>query len=316
MNVLVTTPRPERYLPRLMEAHPTIAFVVARTPAEVLAGVGDAEIVFGHLDRPAFLAARRLRWIQCHGAGVEWLAQIPEAAASDVLITNTRGAHAATIAEHTMGLLVALTRDFPALFAAQRRRVWLRPLARPAIGLAGLTVGIIGFGQIGRAIAERARAFAMTIVALDAQAIERPDHVAACWTLEGLPELLRAADVAIVAAPLTAETRGLLGAEQLALLKPSAYLLAISRGGIVDEAALASALRAGALAGAALDVQEHEPVPPDSPLWDVPNLILTPHCSGESALTTATELAIFRDNLARYRAGEPLHNLIDKARGY
>jgi phosphoglycerate dehydrogenase-like enzyme len=316
VKVLVTTPRPERYLPGLDSGFPGVEFVVARTPEEEVGLVADAEVVFGHLSRAAYLAARRLRWIQCHGAGVEWLAHIPELATSEVVVTNTRGAHAATIAEHTFGLLVALARGFPSLFAAQRRRVWLRPLERPAVGLAGLTLGIIGFGHIGRAIAARAHAFAMPVVAVDAQVVERPDYVAACWTLAGLPELLRTADAVIVAAPLTPETRGLIGAKQFAQMKPTAYLVAISRGGVVDEAALAAALRAGALAGAALDVQVHEPVPPDSPLWDVPDLMLTPHCSGESRQTTATELSIFRENLARYAAGASLTNVVDKRRGY
>lgn len=316
MKVLITTPRPERYLPGLGTGFPGIEFVVARTPEEEVAGARDAEVVFGHLCRAAYLAARRLRWIQCHGAGVEWLARIPELADSAVLVTNTRGAHAATIAEHTFGLLIALARGFPSLFAAQGRRVWTRPLERPAVGLAGLTLGVIGLGNIGRAIAARAHAFAMPVVAVDAHDVPRPEHVADLRTLEGVPELLRRSDAVVVTAPLTPQTRGLLGATQFALMKQSAYLLAVSRGGVVDEGALATALRAGGLAGAALDVQEHEPVPPESDLWDVPNLILTPHCSGESRQTTAAELAIFRENLARYGAGQPLTNLVDKGRGY
>lgn len=316
MKVLITTPRPERYLPGLGAGFPQAEVVLARTHAEAVAGAAEAEVIFGHLTREVFLAARRLRWVQSHGAGVEWLAPIPELVASDVIVTNTRGAHAATIAEHTFGLLIALARGFPSLYRAQGRREWLRPLERPAIGLAGLTLGVIGFGQIGRAVASRGHAFAMRTIAIDAQEMPAPDFVADLRGLDGLPELLRRADAVIVTAPLTAETRGMIGGEQLALMQPSAYLLAVSRGGVVDERALALALREGRLAGAALDVQEREPLPPESELWDVPNLLLTPHCSGESRQTTALELSIFRENLTRYIAGEGLMNMVDKRRGY
>ena len=316
MKLLVTAPWSEAQLVETRAAFPDVEFIWAQSHDAAERLIGDAEIVFGHLHRGGFLAAHQLRWIQCQGAGVEWLAQIPELIESDVVLTNTRGAHAATIAEHTFGMLVYLARGFRSLVAAQERKEWLRPLMVRPVGLAGLTLGVIGLGNIGRAIAKRGSAFDMKVIAVDAVDMPKPDYVQDLRQLDGLNDLLRRSDVVVVAAPLTSETRGMLGPEQLALLKPSAYVLAISRGGIVDDRALAQMLTDGAIAGAGLDVQEHEPLPADHPLWDAPNLILTPHCSGQSALTTAMGTAIFRENLGHYFKGEPLVNLVDKRLGF
>ena len=212
MKLVVTAPRPERYVPALHASFPDVEIVLAEPGA---ASVGDADAVLGHLSRAAFLTAPRLRWIQCQGAGVEWMAGIPELVERDVIVTNTRGAHAATIAEHTLWLLIALARGFYPLFAAQQHHHWLRPLPRPAVGLAGLTLGIIGLGHIGRAIATRARSFEMRVIAVDAVPMPCPEHVEALWLLDGLPELLRRANAVVVTAPLTPQTSGMLGAAQI-----------------------------------------------------------------------------------------------------
>jgi phosphoglycerate dehydrogenase-like enzyme len=316
VKLLVTCNWNPQYLAQVQSAFPQVEFVRALSPAEQLAAIEDAEVVFGHLARAAFLKARRLRWVQCHSAGVEWLAHVPELVESDVVVTNTRGAHAGTIAEHTFGMLIFLARGFRSLVKAQEQRVWLSQPVPAPIGLAGLTLGVVGHGNIGQAIARLGRAFGMRVLAVDARESARTDGLDGFWLLDGLPELLRQADVVAVAAPYTPETRGMLGAAQLALLKPTAFLLVVSRGGIVDEPALVAALKEGRLAGAGLDVTAVEPLPADSPLWDAPNLFLTPHCSGRSERTTAGATAIFRDNLARYLAGRPLTNVVDKRLGY
>lgn len=316
MKVLVTAPWPARQLVELRAAFPMVELAPAKTEEDAIAGVTDADGVFGHLSRDAYLSARRLRWIQSHGAGVEWMMHIPELIASDVIVTNTRGAHAATIAEHTFGILICLARGFYSLFEAQQRRVWLRPLLQPAVGLSGLTLGIVGLGAIGRAVAQRGHAFDMRVIAVDAHDVPQPDFVSDLFRLVDLPEFLRQADVVVVTVPLTEATRGMIGVDQLALMKQSAYLIAVSRGGIIDERALVGALREGRLAGAGLDVQEQKPLPPVSELWDAPNVIITPHCSGESWQTTATATAMFRDNLAKFVAGEPLMNVVNKNLGY
>jgi phosphoglycerate dehydrogenase-like enzyme len=316
VKLLVTVDWSSKHLAEVAAAFPQVEFVTALTDRDATRSIADAEVVFGRLSRETFLAARKLHWIQSHGAGVEFLGDIPELLASDVVVTNTRGGHAATIAEHTLGMLISLARGFQPLDAAQRQAKWLRPLGFEPVGLAGRTMGIIGLGNIGGAIARRAHAFEMPVIAVDAVDAQAPDYVEACWGLERLPELLGRSDVVVVAVPLTAETRGMLGPAQFALMKKGAFLLAISRGGIIDERSLIAALKDGRLTGAGLDVQSREPLPADDPLWQAPHLLLTPHCSGMSELTTASCTAIFKDNLGRYLAGQPLTNLVDKGRGF
>jgi phosphoglycerate dehydrogenase-like enzyme len=317
MNVLVAGVRhPEPLAAGLRAAFPAVTFTVASSSEEVLRGVADAEVVVGHVSREQFLAAGKLRWIQYPGAGVDWMFSIPELLSSAVILTNTRGAQAATIAEHTFGMLIALARGFPSLVMAQHRHQWVRPLERPAVGLSGLTLGIVGLGQIGLAIASRARAFEMTVIAVDPAARTTPPEVSELRAPEGLPWLLAASDAVVVTAPLTPRTRGLIGERELSLMKPSAFLVHISRGGVVDEPALVRALRTGRLGGAGLDVQVQKPVPAESVLWDTPNLFLTPHCSGESRQTDEAVFALCRDNLGRWLAGSPLVNVVDKARGF
>lgn len=300
----------------ITRSFPGVRFALAEEPSAVLREIGDAEVVFGHLTREQFAAARRLRWVQSQGAGVDWLFSIPEIASSDVLVTNTRGAQADTIAEHAFGLLVALARGFSGLFEDQRQRLWRRPLPRPAVGLEGLTMAVLGFGAIGRAIGERAVAFKMKVLACDVARSDLPPYVSRFVAVSRLRQMLGEADVLAVTVPFTEETRGMIGAAELALMKPTAYLLALSRGGIVHETALIEALSSGRLAGAGLDVQEQKPVPPESPLWDTPNLLLTPHCSGESAQTVDKTLRMFADNLRRWLAGDPLACVVDKRKGY
>ena len=322
MKLLITVPWDEGQLLSVKRAFPEVEFVTALSEEQILQAVTDAEIVFGDLSRRAFLAAGKLRWIQCHGAGVNKLMTIPELIAGDVVVTNTSGAHAATIAEHFFGSLIALTRKLPQLYQAQQRGEWVhwsqwsQQVGGPPLTLSGLTLGVIGFGNIGRAIAERAAAFHMNITAIDLLAVPCPPYLAELWGLERLPHLLSQADVVVVTLPGTPQTENLLNREALALLKPGAYLAVVSRGGIVDEEALAEMLTQGRLAGAVLDVFKTEPLPAHSPLWKAPNLILTPHCSGKSEYTTAAATAIWKENLERYRAGSPLRNVIRKELGF
>ena len=298
------------------EAFPQVEFTAASNRDEILREISDAEVVFGGITREAFLAAKRLKWIQNTGAGVDRLAPIAELAESDVIVTNTRGAHAATIAEHAFGLLISLTRNLPQIFQAQQDHDWNVRFDNPMVGLSGMTLGMVGLGNIGRAIAKRGHAFDMDVIAIDAHAVPKPDYVTELRISDGLDDLLRRSDVVAVTTPRTPNTAGLLGEQQLGLMKPTSYLLVVSRGGIVDEDALARMLSDGRLAGAGLDVTATEPLPENSPLWDTPNLLITPHCSGGSAFTSANVIAIFRENLRRYLAGEPLTNLVDLKLGY
>ncbi len=295
---------------------PQVQFVSATDRDDILREIVDTEIVFGSISREAFIAARKLKWIQSSSAGVEQFTQISELVDSDVIVTNTRGAHGATIAEHAFGLLINLTRQLPQLFEAQGKHTWMERFDTPQLGLTGLTLGIIGLGNIGRAIAKRGHAFDMNVIAIDVHKVPKPDFVAELRLADGLDDLLQSADVVAVTIPYTPETEELLGQQQLKLMKSTAYLLVVSRGGIVDEEALSQMLREGRLAGAGLDVTATEPLPKDSPLWNTPNLLLTPHCSAHSAFTSTTGIAIFHENLRRYLARKPLTNLVDLKLGY
>ena len=314
LKVLVTNEWIVGFVDALRRELPAVEFIVPDTEEQKLAAAADAEVALGSVTAELLAAAPRLKWVQSGSAGVEWIP--PELAETDIVVTNTRGAHAATIAEHAFGMLIALARRFDDLRQAQRDKVWLRPAPQPTVGLAGLTMGVIGLGNIGRAIAVRAHAFEMPVIAVDAHPVARPDYVAELGLLDGLDDLLRRADVVAVATPITDATRGMLSAERLALLKPTAYLLGMSRGGIIDEPALVRMLREGALAGAGLDVTAVEPLPADSELWDAPNILISPHSSPTSARTGELVGTMIRRNLQRYLAGEPLENVVDKSLKY
>lgn len=316
MKLLVTTHWVQSYLKDWEKDFPDVEFVGGSTPEEIKAAAADADVAFGPVNEELFHAAKKVRWIQSGSAGVEWLASAPSLRESDVMVTNTRGAHATTIAEHTIGMLVFLARRFDELYEAQKRHEWIRGQGAPRVGLAGMTMGVIGLGQLGRAIAKRAQAFEMNIIAVDVNEVPKPDYVAEVRRLDGMDDLMRRSDVVVVATPITDETRGMIGEAQLRLMQPSAYLLVISRGGIIHEPTLADMLRNGQLAGAGLDVTAIEPLPADSELWDCPNILITPHNSPSSSQTNHNVMSIMKDNLRRYLAGEPLTNVVDKKLGY
>ena len=287
------------------------------TPDELKHHSPEMEVFFGAPSVELIESSPKLKWIQAPSAGVEFVATIPKLANSDVMLTNTRGAHGPSIGEHTIALLLAMTRHIPESIAQQNHRVWDRTvLYRTAREIGGMTMGIIGFGALGRGIAQRARAMDMNVFAVDAQAVDGTGLVDEVWPVSQLDDLIEQSDVVVIATPFTAETRHLIGPVELAKMKPDAYLIVVSRGGIVDEDALAEALRNDHLAGAALDVTRPEPPNPDSPLWDCPRLLLTPHTAGASARKERRVVEIFRDNILRFQGNEPLLNLVDKSRGY
>ena len=296
---------------------PDLTIARATTPEEIVREIADTEVFYGFPTAAVVEAAPKLRWIQSPSAGVEYVAKVPALVASDVILTNTRGAHGPSIGEHTFALLLAMTRRLPTSWGWQREHHWGRVEGyRTSREIMGSTMGIFGFGAIGRGIAQRAHAFEMPLLAVDAQAVDGQPWVDEVWPPSRLPDLLERSDVVVVATPLTAETRHLLDGPLLARMKPDSYLIVVSRGGIVDEVALAEALQAGRLAGAGLDVTEVEPLPADSPLWDAPNLIITPHLAGASWQKERRCVEILKENLLRFSKGEALLNVVDKRRGY
>lgn len=276
---------------------------------------GDVDAVFGQLTADEFAAASRLRWVQSPSAGVEWMWRVPGLADSDIVVTNMRGAHAATIAEHAFAMLLAHTRGLSFFAERQKNHEWGRR-QRELLNIKGLTMGIIGFGNIGRAIARRATGFEMRVLAVDAEVVPPGEGVEEVWPLDRLDDLCREVDVLVNSAPITPRSRGMVGRQQIRLLKRGSFVLSMSRGGIIDEPALVDALEEGHLAGAGLDVTATEPLPTGDPLWTAPNLIITPHSSASSKLTTELAWSILSENLGRFTRGETLLNLVDKHRGY
>jgi phosphoglycerate dehydrogenase-like enzyme len=273
-----------------------------------------ADVVYGKLLPDQVARAKKLRWLQTTSVGVDAIL-CPELIQQDVILTNTRGCCGATIAEHAMSFLMALTRG---VGMAAQHRAWV-DLGVKQVELRGLTMGIIGLGGIGREVARRAQAMDMYVIAVDAEPMyeERYRMADELYLVDdGLDLMLKRADVLVSCAPLTPRTQGLIGAKQFSLMKDGSYLVNISRGPIVKTDDLVAALKSGKLAGAGLDVTDPEPLPNDHPLWQQKNVIITPHKAGASQLVVARESAIFTENVRRYVQGLPMLNVVDKEKGY
>ena len=308
----------QQIIPELNRRHPDVTITTCDDRSRLSSEIADADVYFGWLSREDFLAAKHLRWIQSPSTGVDGFVRFPELRDSDVILTNARGVHAACLAEHAFAMIFGFTRGMKALLEHQQRHQWAtRELRNGLVELTGSTMGIVGFGTVGHAIAERARAFGMRVIAVDILPAEKPDQGTQVGGEGDLDALLRESDYVVITVPYTERTRGMIGAAQLAQMKPSAILVGVSRGGIIDEAALVDALTTGRLAAAALDVFDREPLPEDSPLWDIDNLIVTPHAAGGSQFEAPAIRAIFLENVDRFVRGDlPLRNQVGKQRGF
>lgn len=320
MKVLVTNDHlGDAFIDDLRAEFPQVEFAVAMSEGEQLAQAADADAIFGWPSSPDVVeAAARLRWIHCPGTGIDKIMDdLPSLADSDVVLTNARGPHAEPMADHVMWMALSLAHRGRDMAQDQRDKYWsTAKYSHSFVELSGATMGILALGDIGRAVARRAHGFGMDIYAADINPADRPPHVKEVWGLDRLDELLRISDWFVVAAPLTAKSRGMIDARRIGLLRPSSYLIVISRGGIVDEAALADALRGGRLAGAGVDATEVEPLPQDSPLWDLDNLVLSPHASALTPRMYEGRRQAFRENMRRFLNGEPFLYACDKRAGF
>jgi phosphoglycerate dehydrogenase-like enzyme len=280
----------------------------------------DTDIFIGYSLRAEQLThAKKLKWIHSTAAGVAQL-MYPELRDSGIVVTNPSGVFSPPMAEHTMGLLLALARNFPDSTRHQDRShwgqqdIWDKP--QHLTELSGRVLLIVGFGSIGRELAKRARAFDMRVWGVTRSGRGDSTHAEKIVPASQLEAALPHADYVVIAAPETTETRHLVGAKQIARMKPSARLINIGRGSLLDDAALILALEKGTLAGAALDVTSVEPLPPESPLWKAPNLFITPHTSAVSDRLWHRETALLMDLLERWFDGREMFNQVDFARGY
>jgi D-3-phosphoglycerate dehydrogenase len=277
----------------------------------------SADLYCGHakvpVDWDGVVRRGRLQWIQSSAAGMDHCL-VPSVIASDIVVTSASGVLADQVAEHTLGLIIAWCRSLPIFFQAQQKKDFIR---RPTRDLTRATVGIVGFGGVGRRLAEVLRPFRTRILATDMFPVDRPETVDALWPAERLADLLAESDVVVLCAPLNEMTRGMIDRAALARMKPEALLVNAARGQLVVTDDLIAALESGRLAGAVMDVTEPEPLPPEHPLWDAPNVIITPHVAGQCALRIDNMTRLLRENLRRWQAGEPLVNyLADKSLGF
>lgn len=335
IETLITIPFPENLIHRLQGISPKLnvsAIPAARVediPAEIWA---RTEILYTASLMPTPEQVPALRWIQFHFAGIDRHTSHPLLEKENVQITTLSGAAMSQMAEYALTMMLALGHKIQALGNNQKKFDWPKDRYErfAPFELRGKTVGIVGYGSIGRQIARLLQPFGTTVLAAKYDAMQTQDNG---YTLEGLGDpqgdfvyriypfqalasMLKECHFVVVTVPLTAQTRNLLNAKALNALKPGAYLVDISRGGIVDHVTLLENLKNGKLAGAALDVFPEEPLPASSPLWQLPNVIITPHISGSSPHYEERAVALFSENLHRYLGGLRLYNLFDRHRGY
>ena len=284
------------------------------------AEISDAEIIIAWSLRPEqIIAARNLRWIHSPAAAVHQL-MFPELIRSDIVLTNAREVHGPVVAEHVIALIFALAKKIPGSVRLQQKHVWGQQLLWDELPrvreVAGATLGLVGLGSIGRPVVRSAKALGMRVVAVREHPEKGSEGADVVFGPADINELFRQADYVVLAAPVTDSTRAIANAERLALMKPGACVINVGRGPLVDEAALAVALREKKIGGAALDVFPKEPLVADSLLWDVPNLLITPHTAALTDKLWERHYSLFSENLRRYLAGEPLLAVVDKRKGY
>lgn len=301
---------------RIRELAPDMRVLVTEDKAAIEAVLGDVEIAARRFPHDLLPRAHNLRWFQQWGAGADWLLRYPQVADMDLVLTNASGVHAIPISAHIMAFLFAFARSTHQAVRAQVERQWDRAEGRSVFELAGRTMVLIGMGAIGERTAQIAAALGMRVLGVRRDPGIRTPGVEAMFGPDRLCDLLPQADFVVLTVPLTRQTRGMIGEKELRAMKQTAYIVNIGRGGTIQETALIRALREGWIAGAGLDVFEAEPLPADSPLWDMDNVILTAHYAGRTPRYEERAMAIFMDNLRRYRAGEPLRNVVDKKLGY
>lgn len=333
VKVLSVLKLSDEQLDRLRAVSPRleVAQVTCKTPEDMLPLLGEPEVLYTYHADFSPEQAPHLKWVQLSSAGADHVLDKP-IMRSDIAITTASGIHAIPIAEYVFGSMLAFARRFHVYLPMQQKHEWPKGRWSALLGaeLRGATIGIIGYGSIGREIGRLAKAFGMRVLASKRDPAKREDggyrvqgagdakmeYVDEVFGPRQLEEMVSACDYVVVALPLTPETRGIVSESVIRAMKPTAYFVNISRGEVVDEEALIRALREGRIAGAGLDVFWKEPLPPDSPLYDLPNVILTPHVSGATAAYNDRATDLFAENLRRYLAGEPLLNLVDKTVGY
>ncbi len=316
MKIVLCYPVEKEHIRQIQAAIPD-AEIVDAGQERIAEALFEADIFCGHakvpVDWDGVVRQGRLRWIQSSAAGMDHCL-VPSVIASDVIVTSASGVLADQVAEHTIALVTAWCRRLPAFFLAQQQRDFTR---LPTRDLHRSTVGIVGFGGVGRRLARLLSMFRTRILATDMFPIDKPDYVESLWPTEYLDKLLSESDIVVLALPLNNMTRRIINAEALARMKRSSLLVNVARGPLVVTGDLIEALQGGTIAGAVLDVTDPEPLPADNPLWEMPNVTITPHVGGQSATRQDDITRLVCANLDRWQRGQPLINyLSDKQLGF
>jgi phosphoglycerate dehydrogenase-like enzyme len=333
MKIVIHPPVDLDRLARLCQSAPVALFVNVASEVEVARQVADADAFLGKITPPVLSAAKRLRWVQSFTASLEHYL-FPALVEHPCVLTNMRGLFSDVIADQVMGYVICFARNLHTYIRNQTAAKWepvggegarvsfaagpgaVNPIDLAHKHLSHQSIGVVGLGAIGSEVARRAKAFGMRVIAVDPRRTDQPGEVEWLRTPDRLPELLIESDYVVIAAPHTPQTAKLFAREQFRQMRTSAYLINIGRGAIVDLGDLVQSLRAGEIAGAALDVFETEPLPPEHPLWALPNVILTPHVAGYSPRIAERHLGVLVENVRRFAAGEALLNVVDKRAWY
>jgi len=313
LNILVTNSLTDRHLKAIKAVAPSSNIILCDL-AQCAEHIGDTDILltWGAMDiQPLYRIAPKLKWIHALSAGIENLL-FPEIKTNNTLLTNSRGIHGIPISEHVLAMMLAFTRGLNVFIRQQANKQWKRSHVEE---IHDKTIGIVGLGSIGREIAKKAKGMGMQVIA-SKRTMTTELFVDKLYTPEQLPELLASADFIVVALPLLEETKHLFTIKEFALMKPSAYFMNISRGAVVNEEDLVTALEQGLIKGAGLDVFEHEPLTENSHLWNMENVIITPHLAALSPNYLDRAIKLFADNLSRYIQHKEMLNVIDKDKGY
>lgn len=335
VEVLITLPFPEELVDQLRKVSPRLNITVhkARDAEEVPENIWKhTKVLYTNRVIPAPEQAPNLRWIQFHWAGVDHATEEAILREEKVIATSLSGAHAPQMAEYVLMMLLALGHHLPSMIEYQKRHEWPKDRWErfSPQELSESTVGIVGYGSIGREVARLLSAFGTTILATKRDVMHPQDRgyipkgrgdpngelPRRLYPPQARISMLKECDYLVITVPLTSETEGLIGEEEIRALKEQAYIVDVSRGGVLDHEALITALRERRLGGAALDVFTAEPLPDDSPLWNFPNVIISPHISGNTPFYDERAIALFSENMQRYLADLPLYNVIDPERGY
>lgn len=313
LTILLNHPAAESYARLIGERFPQVRAIVAPDPAQLEQHIGEADALLAfRFPVEVFDKAKKLRWFQCTGAGVDSIFSIRDKV-GHITVTNARGIHGDIIADYVMAGVTMLHWNFRKLLREQAEREWKPSYVAP---LADKTLGVVGLGSIGRTIARRAKSAGMTVFGSKRDVSASVEGVDRLFASDALRDLLPLCDFVALAVPATAETKGLIGATEIGCMRRDAFLINIARGNAIVEVELIKALQDGAIAGAMLDVFEREPLSKESPLWDLPNVIITPHVAGSPSNYTERAFIVVGDNIERFLDGQPLKNVVDLRRGY